>query len=116
MFSKRKNKPIKGAGGYQNQIDDDEMDGSGAVQMYGGRPNGANGKHPGSSRVGAGQIQGSADRGSAFGSTSMYRSDINSDFVINNAYTVQNDLEHVDLVQRTDANGFVRRVFVIFTL
>lgn len=58
---------------------------------------------------------GSGDRGSARGSTSLYRSDINSDFVINNACTVQDDLEHVNLIQRTDTNGFVRRVYAIFT-
>jgi hypothetical protein len=51
----------------------------------------------GSTKAGT-HFNGSQDRGSARGSISLYRSDINSDYVINNAYGIQDDLEHVNLV------------------
>lgn len=57
----------------------------------------------------------SGDRESARGSVSLYRSDINSEYVINNAYTVQDDLEQVNLLMQVDTNSFIRRVFIIFT-
>jgi len=60
-----------------------------------------------------------ADGGSRRGSMSLYRSDINSDFMVNNDFTLKGDLEydaeHVQLLQQTDTNGFIRRVYVIFT-
>lgn len=96
-------------GSYQNQIDDDEAEGGQAMEMSGARPNGNGGIY--SARVGMSSVE----RTSARGSTSLFRSDIDSDFVINNAYTVQNDLEAVNLIQNGDTNGFIRRVYVIFT-
>lgn len=35
--------------------------------------------------------------------------------MVNNDFTLKNDLEHVNLLQKTDVNGFIRRVYVIFT-
>lgn len=61
-------------------------------------------------------MNGEGGTGSVNRSASLYRSDINSDFVINNAFTIQNDLEHVNLVQMTDTNGFIRRVYILITL
>lgn len=36
--------------------------------------------------------------------------------MVNNDFTLKNDLEHVNLLQQTDANGFIKRVYVIFTV
>ena len=108
MFSNSVKRPVRGGGAYANQIDDDEAEGGQAVEMSVGRPNGNGGVY--SARVGMSAVE----RTSARGSTSLYRSDINSDFVINNAYD-QNDLEGVDLIQNGDNNGFIRRVYLIFT-
>lgn len=112
MFSKGRRKPKVTAGNYKTQIDDDEAEGGQAMEM-GGRVNTAGGKYDSSTKAGT-QYQ-SYDKGSARGSVSLYRSDINSDYVINNAFTLQDDLEHVNLTMQNDTNGFIRRVYVIFT-
>lgn len=75
-----------------NQIDDDEAEGGQAVEMGGAKPNGNGGVY--GARVGMSAV----DRASARGSTSLFRSDIDSEYVINNAQTVQNDLEAVNLI------------------
>jgi hypothetical protein len=46
---------------------------------------------------------------------SLQRSDINSEFVINNNHITQNDLEGINLVESTDTKGFIRKVYGILT-
>lgn len=106
MFKKRQRSPGGKQGMYKNQVDDDEAEGGGQ-QMEMGRA-------AGSTKAGT-HFNASGERGSARGSISLYRSDINSDYVINNAYGIQDDLEHVNLVQQYNTNEFIRRVYLIFT-
>ena len=98
MFKKRlKLSAGKNQTNYKNQIDDEEETAAGQgkqIQMARGGIS-ADIK---STKAGT-QFNYSADLGSARGSISLYRSDINSDYVINNAYGIQDDLEHVNLVQ-----------------
>jgi len=112
MFSKGRRKPLGKSGQYKTQIDDDEAEGGHTVEL-GGRMNTAEARYDRSTK--AGTVYQSGERGSERGSVSLYRSDINSDYVINNACTIQDDLEHVNLLMSVDTNGFIRRVFAIFT-
>lgn len=99
MFKKRqKQSPGSKQTSYKNQIDDDEAEGGGKAEMGRGVP--------ASTKAGT-QFNVSHDRGSARGSMSLYRSDINSDYVINNAYGIQDDLEHVNLVHQYKTNEFI---------
>lgn len=53
------------------------------------------------------------NKSNAFGS--QFQSDIGSEFNIINPYHYD-DLEHVNLIQKNDTNGFIKRVYFTLTL
>ena len=85
-------------GRYANQVDDKEME-----HNFENRHN----------SVQYGQHE-NMENNNGYGG-SMPRSDINSDYNINNQRVPANDLELINNYEAQDQNGFIRKVYSIFT-